>query len=450
MNKMKRRDFLKLSGLGLTGALTYQHFSALKALKANFHQYHFGKIKSVILLTMAGGPSQIDTFDYKPKLQKLHGKSIKGIISEKNQNGGLIAASPFRFKQYGQSGNWFSEIFPKLSSFSDEITFIKSMTSRSNNHGLSLFDMNSGQILLGLPHLAVWSNYVLGPINNKLPPFVVMLDHRGRPYNGEQNWSCGFLPQQNGACVFNSWPEVLSNLQQSRDLSLMYGLNMENQKWRETFDLAKDLKTHLYDAISLENISDETIKLYGLDQSQSQTFGRELLMAKNLVQKGVRFVQVYSGTSINQTSWDNHENILEHKDRGLEVDTPISGLLSDLKRSGLDKDVLVVFAGEFGKLPVMEENLTQNSSLSGTWGRDHNNQGFTIWLWNSYLRQGLSLGQTDELGFKAIERELSFGDLHATILHLLGIDHINLQYSHQGQVFRLTEKSNRVITEIIS
>lgn len=408
---------------------------------------HFpAKAKSVIFLYMYGGPSHIDTFDYKPKMKGMDGKTVQvktfGRGGHKNQ--GRIVEPKWSFKQYGQCGKWVSDLFPHLATCVDEIAFIHSMTADSPIHGSAMLQMNTGRILSGSPCLGSWINYGLGTLNQNLPGFVVMLDPRGGPISGAKNWSSGYMPASYQATLMRSTgtpildlvpPKGIGKRVQRKLLDTLQEYNREHNAPRidntnlaariASYELAFRMQAAAPEAVDLEKESEETKALYGIDDPRSEAFGRQCLLARRLVERGVRFIQVYSGGNHNDANWDAHGDLVyNHTLHAGETDKPIAGLIKDLKRRGLLDETLIVWGGEFGRQPTAEY-------AEGT-GRDHNAYGFTMWLAGGGVKGGVSVGQTDELGSAAVEEPFHVKHLHATILHLMGLDPNRLTYFYGG------------------
>jgi hypothetical protein len=408
---------------------------------------HFAaKAKSVIFLFMYGGPSHIDTFDYKPQMYGMDGKTIDvktfGRGGHKNQ--GRIVEPKWRFKQYGQCGKWVSDLFPHVAQCVDDIAFIHSMTADSPIHGSAMLMMNSGKIISGAPALGSWVNYGLGSVNENLPGFVVMLDRTGGPISGAKNWSSGYMPasyqgvvirSQDAPILDLSLPEGMTQLAQRRMLDRLQEKNREHQARRvdnsdlaariASYELAFKMQQHAPEAVDFKDETEDTQKLYGLDQPRTRDFARKCILARRLVERGVRFIQVYSGGNHNDSNWDAHGDLEKnHNYHAGNTDQPIAGLLQDLKRRGLLDSTLVVWGGEFGRQPTAEYE-------KGT-GRDHNAYGFTMWMAGGGIKGGISVGTTDELGSAAVEKPLHVKNLHATILHQLGMDPNRLSYFHGG------------------
>jgi Protein of unknown function (DUF1501) len=427
---------------------------------------HFaGKAKAVIWLFMNGGPSHVDTWDRKPELDKRDGLELPNFDPNTgffNAQVGPLMKSPFKWSQHGQCGKWVSELFPNMAKHVDKMAFIHSLWSDSNNHSPALFKMNTGMSRMGNPCVGSWVTYGLGTESQSLPAFCVMYDTLGRgiPKGHSLNWGAGFLPTVFQGTAFKPQGEPIDNLSRPADLSadrqraqldLLKKLDKPQLEANpgdaelaarvETFELAYRMQMAAPDALDLAKETDETKKLYGLDNPKATHFAKQCLTARRLVERGVRFVQIYSGGMDNDLSWDGHNNIVKnHGGFALETDQPIAGLLTDLERKGLLKDTLVIWGGEFGRLPIVQK---------GSGGRDHNPHANTFWLAGGGVKGGVSYGATDDIGFKAAENRVSVHDLHATILHLLGLDHTKLTFRFQGRDFRLTDVAGNVVTKLL-
>jgi len=464
-----RREFLRQAGgglglLALADLLSAESARSLNPLAAK--KPHFpAKAKAVIWLFMNGGPSHVDTWDYKPELAKRDGQELPGFDPNTgffNQQVGPLMKSPFRWKQYGQCGKWVSELFPHMAQHVDKMAFIHSLWTDSNNHAPALFKMNSGMSRMGFPCVGSWVTYGLGSESQDLPAFCVMYDTLGRgvPKGHSLNWGAGFLPSIYQGTAFKPQGQPIDNLQppaeltpqrQRQQLELLARLNRlhaqqvdepEFSARMETFELAYRMQMAAPEALDLSRETEETRRLYGLDHPKAGHFARQCLIARRLVERGVRFVQIYSGGMENDLSWDGHNNIAKnHSGFALETDQPIAALLTDLERRGLLQQTLVIWGGEFGRLPIVQK---------GSGGRDHNPHAMTFWLAGGGIRGGVSYGATDEIGFKAVENRVSIHDLHATILHLLGLDHKKLTYRYNGRDFRLTDVYGSVIHPILA
>ena len=469
-----RRHWLQNSGAGLgslglatllaeEGLLTSGSDDPLAPRKAHFE----GKAKSVIWLFINGGPSQVDTWDYKPELEKMDGKELKGF----DKNTGFFAnavgplmKSPFEFTPRGQCGKMVSSIFPKLGEHVDKMAFIHSGHTESNNHSPALFMMNSGQPRMGLPCVGSWATYGLGSESRDLPAFVVMSDplNRGLPKGHAANWGAGFLPsvyqgtwlKPKGDPIDNlKRPAHMNDAQQLRQLALLKKLNGKHIQQRpddaeleariKSFELAYRMQSAAPEAFDIEKEPEHIKRLYGVGEKRCDHFARQCLTARRMVERGVRFVQIYSGGMENQRSWDGHNDITgNHSQFAGETDTPIAGLLSDLEQRGLLENTLVIWGGEFGRLP-----LTQKSKKPG---RDHNPHCFTTWMAGGGIKGGVSYGESDEIGHHAAIDKAHVNDIHATILYQLGFDHEKLTYTYNGRRFRLTDVGGKVIKPIIA
>ena len=452
-----------LQDQGLLGATEKKAFNPLAARTPHFKP----AAKSVIWLFINGGPSQVDTWDYKPALEKWNGKPLKnfdkftGFFS--GSVGGLMK-SPFEFKRYGKCGKPVSSLFPHLSKHVDKMAFVHSGHTESNNHSPALFMMNSGLPRMGYPCVGSWVTYGLGSESDSLPSFVVMSDPKGRglPKGYAANWGAGFLPSVFQGTHLRPKGEPIDNLkrvagmtpdQQRRQLDLLSLLNQEHLKKNpheeelaariESFELAYRMQSAAPEALNVQSESEHTRRLYGLDNGKCKHFAAQCLTARRMVERGVRYVQIYSGGTENQRSWDGHSDIKgNHTGFAQETDQPIAALLTDLEQKGLLDETLVIWGGEFGRLPVAQKG--------GKPGRDHNPHAFTTWFAGGGVKRGVSYGETDEFGHKAAIDKVHVNDLHATILHLLGMDHEKMTYRYNGRDFRLTDVAGKVIKEIVA
>ena len=404
------------------------------------------KAKSVIFLFMYGGPSHVDTFDYKPELFKHDGKTIKiktfGRGGHKNE--GRVVGPKWKFKQHGESGQWVSTLFPHLATCVDDIAFIKSMTADSPIHGSAMLMMNSGRILSGHPSLGSWVNYGLGSENENLPGYVVMLDKTGGPISGAQNWTSGYIPASYQATLLRSQGTPIMDLKPHGDMTraeqrqlLDHLKNLNDRHFDErddnsnlaariaSYELAYRMQETAPEAVDIDSEPEHVKELYGMDQELTEDFGRKCILARRLVERGVRFIQIYSGGAHNDDNWDAHGDLEHnHNFHAGNTDKPIAGLLKDLKQRGLLDETLVIWGGEFGRQPTAEY-------AQGT-GRDHNSAGFTMWMAGGGIKGGISEGTTDELGSAAVENPYHVKRLHATILQLMGLDPNNLGYFYNG------------------
>ena len=469
-----RRHWLQTAGagfgsLGLTtllaqeGLLGTDASDPLAAKKGHFP----GKAKSVIWLFINGGPSQVDTWDYKPELEKMDGKELAGFDKKTGffaNAVGPLMKSPFEFTPRGQCGKMVSSIFPKLGEHVDKMAFIHSGHTESNNHSPALFMMNSGQPRMGLPCVGSWATYGLGSESRDLPAFVVMSDplNRGLPKGHAANWGAGFLPSVYQGTWLKPKGDPIENLkrpahmndgQQLRQLALLKKLNGQHIETRpgdveleariKSFELAYRMQTAAPEAFDINLEPEHIKKLYGVGEKRCDHFARQCLTARRMVERGVRFVQIYSGGMENQRSWDGHSDIKgNHSQFAGETDTPIAGLLTDLEQRGLLDDTLVIWGGEFGRPP-----LSQKSAKPG---RDHNPHCFTTWMAGGGIKGGVSYGESDEIGHHAAVDKAHVNDIHATILNQLGFDHEKLTYTYNGRRFRLTDVGGKVIKPILA
>jgi hypothetical protein len=445
-----RRNMLTQAGAGF-GALALSSLlggtpTAIAAAKSPPHP---PRAKSVIFLFMEGGPSSIDTFDPKPELEKLHGQQLpsafKPIILPMGENNAPLMASKRKWQQYGEGGLWISDWYPQVAQCADELCVVRSLWGDGLNHSGGVCQMNTGSVLAGRPSLGSWVNYGLGSENDDLPAFVVLEDDTGKVINGPRNWGAGFMPAGYQGVPLHTGSEPIRYLappkgitgdRQQAKLQLLDRLNArhlaEHPGYSEleariaSYELAFRMQAAAPSAVDLASETAETEALYGLDRKETATFGRMCLLARRLVERGVRFIQLYSGAG---SKWDAHAN-LEKNHSGLcaGTDRPIAGLLRDLKRRGLLDDTLVIWGGEFGRTPQSEKGD----------GRDHNASGFTMWLAGGGVRGGRTVGATDEIGLHATEDRLHIHDFHATILRLLGLDHMGLVWLHKGRPERPT------------
>lgn len=468
-----RRPFLSAVGQAFGGlALTHllletNALGSGQNLRADLNGglHHRAKVRRVIQLFMNGGVSQMDTFDRKPELEKRHGESVNfGIKAAATSTPGALMKSPFAFKQYGQTGRWVSDVFPHMAQHVDKLAFLMAMRSKTNVHGPASYLQNTGFQNPGFPSLGSWLSYGLGNLTDDLPSFVVLPDHRGFPYNNTGNFSAGFLPAANAATVIKpNDPVAIPNLHppatanqitpaSERDgLALLDQLNRRHRLSRAgdsrldariaSFELAARMQSSAPETLDLSRESEATHKSYGIDDETTAPFGKNCLIARRLIERDVRFVQVWSGMGGPAKNWDNHTDIPnELPFIAKSVDKPIAALLEDLKQRGLFEDTLVVWTTEFGRMPFTQ----------GATGRDHNAGTFVTWLAGAGIKEGASHGQSDDFGYEAAVDETTGYDLHATIMHLLGIDHERLTFRHNGLDRRLTDVHGHVINSILS
>ena len=422
------------------------------------------KAKSIIWLFMPGSPSQMDTFDYKPELQKRNGMKLEGADPKTGffTTSGKVLKSPFAFKQHGQSGAWVSEIFPHMAQHVDDQAFVYSCFSQSNNHTPAMLEMNSGMFLQGRPCMGSWLNYGLGSENKNLPGFVVL--HGAMPRGGKPIWSPGFLPKVYQPTSIDGQKPIadlarlkgMTDGQQRAQLDILKEMNRKHQELRpheadlaarlESFELAYRMQTAAPEAMDLTKETELIHKAYGTDQKETQLVAKQCITARRLIERGVRFVQLYAGTNgggggVADVPWDGHNDIgANHRIAAKSVDQPIGALLADLKARGMLDETLVVWGGEFGR----------TSDSQGSLGRDHNPHAFTMWMAGGGIKGGVQYGASDEFGYKAVENRVSVNDLHATILQLMGIDHKRLTYRFNGRDYRLTDVAGEVIEALLA
>jgi uncharacterized protein DUF1501 len=456
-----RREFLMRSCGGL-GALAVS--SMLQAEVADplapRKTDHPPTAKSVIWLFMEGGPSHIDLFDPKPELERLAGQAMPAsfgkVVTAMGTASNTLMPSNRKWKQYGQSGMWVSDWYPNIAEHVDDITLFRSCWADGLNHVGSVCQMNTGSILAGRPSMGAWVTYGLGSANRNLPTFVILTD-AGEVIGGAKNWSSGFLPATYEGTLFRrdgdpildlAPPATIGGDQQRGRLDLLKSLNRhfgdrrpgdtELEARLNSFELAYRMQAAAPEAVDLSKESEATRKLYGMDDEATAKYGTNCLLARRLVERGVRFVEVYSGSG---SGWDAHNAIdKNHGQRCRETDVPIAGLLADLKARGLLDSTLVVWGGEFGRTPFNEKGD----------GRDHNPWGFSIWMAGGGITRGKVIGRTDDIGLRAIERPLHVHDIHATILWCLGLDHVKVTYLHNGRSERPTIVSGEVVREAIA
>jgi hypothetical protein len=416
-----------------------------------------------------GGLSHIDSFDYKPELAKFHGKPLQ--YKERpatffNQIG-LIRKNDWAFKQCGQSGLWISDLFPHLATCADDMAVVRSMVATSANHTPATFEELTGFQLNGFPAMGSWVSYGLGSETDNLPTYVVLPDARGYPAGGTINWSNGFLPSAHQGVAFGNKDQIIPDLVPAHpipaetDAASRKLLNALNEQDQSTFGaedaLVARMKSHELAArmqlaipvvANLNLESKATQEMYGLDKKETEDFGRNCLMTRRLLEQGVRFVQLISGGSFGspRINWDGHEDMVRNHNReAIRIDKPVAALLRDLKQRGMLKDTLVLFTSEFGRTP-----FTQTAGNKLGKGRDHNMYGFSLWMAGGGVKGGMDYGSTDEIGWKTADKPVHWYDFHATVLHLLGIDHEQLTFYHNGIQRRLTNVHGHVIKDLIS
>jgi hypothetical protein len=464
---LNRRDFLFRSGAGFGGLALTDLLSGHSLFAKDVKTSDWGKpaphfpakAKSVIFLFMEGGPSHLDLFDPKPLIRELAGKpippSFAKVITAMGEFHSPILPDKREWKQHGQSGLWISDWMKHTAECADDLAVIRSCWANGINHSTGVCQMNTGSIISGRPSLGSWVSYGLGTENKNMPSFVVMQDTNGTVVNGPRNWGAGFMPATyQGTRILGgtepianlNTPEGVTEAQQRGKLDYLYELNRAHSLGRQqqteldarikAYELAFRMQAEAPQVVDLAKETEATKALYGMDEKETATMGRLCLLARRMVEHGVRFVQIYSGAG---SKWDSHSAIEKnHGERCREVDKPISGLLKDLKARGLLKDTLVVWGGEFGRTPQSEKGD----------GRDHNPTGFTMWMAGGGVKGGQVIGSTDEVGLHAVEDRLHVHDLHATILHLLGVHHMDLVYRYKGRPERATLNEGEAYTKI--
>jgi hypothetical protein len=431
---------------------------------------HFaGTCKRAIHVVLCGGLSQVDSFDYKPELEKRHGKPLGGSEKPDVFFGmiGLLRKSDWAFRRRGQSGLWISDLFPHLGEVADELSFVHSMFAETSNHTPATFQESTGFRLNGFPVLGSWLSYGLGSETDDLPAFVVIPDARGVPAGGSINWTNGFLPARHQGVTIRSKGLAIDDLVPARPIpanteqasrELLARLNERHLAQRgendalsariRSYELAAKMQLAVPQVTELRRETDEVHRLYGLNDPRTEDFGRACLLTRRLLERGVRFVQLFSGGAFGspRINWDGHEDMKQnHGQEAGRIDLPLAGLLRDLRRRGMLDDTLVLFTSEFGRTPFTQSDATVLGA-----GRDHNQYGFSIWLAGGGLKHGIAYGATDDVGWKAVEKPVHWHDLHATVLHLLGINHERLNYYHNGIRRRLTNVHGHVIGEIVA
>jgi hypothetical protein len=424
------------------------------------------KAKRLVQIFCCGGVSHLDTFDYKPELERFHGRTLDGKGENLGFFGqpGKVMKSPYEFRQHGKSGAWVSSLLPRLASCADDLCFIHSMFAKSNNHTPATFQMNSGFTMNGFPSMGAWLSYGLGTENENLPAFVVLPDPRGQPAGGSINWTSGFLPASHQGVPFRTnsrepifdlnTPANTPASARNADMQLLAAMDTEFARMHpgnsafaarlRSYELAARMQTSIPEATNLDGESAETKKLYGLDDDANKGFARNCLMARRLLERGVRFVQVFNGGAFGspRINWDGHENLKQNHDaQAATMDQPVAALIQDLKQRGMLEDTLVIWNTEFGRGPA-----TQGIDSPG---RDHHPTAFTCFLAGAGVKKGYHHGTTDEVGYFVAKDKVTIPDFHATVLHLLGLDHEKLTFYHNGINRRLTDVHGDVVKEIL-
>lgn len=478
-SKASRRELLSSIGggfgaLALTSLLaddapaddsSPHHLRPTPKPELNGGLHHQAKVKRVIQLFMNGGASPMDTFDYKPELIKRHGEKIDfGLKAAATSVPGAVMKSPFEWKQHGETGRWVTSVFPHMGTIVDELAFLMAMTTKTNVHGPASYMQNTGFTQPGFPCLGAWISYGLGRLTDNLPTFVVLPDARGLPYNNTGNFSSAFLPMEHqGTIIKANAPTPINHLfppksamfitrdSEAAGLRVLEELNREHQKTRPgdsrldariaSYELAAKMQLAAPEALDLSKETEKTHQAYGTNAAPTANFAKSCLTARRLIERGVRFVQVWSGAGGASGNWDNHTNIDQELPAiASQVDQPIAALVRDLKQRGLFEDTLVIWTTEFGRMPFTQ----------GATGRDHNGGTFVTWLAGAGIKAGATYGESDEFAFKAAKDETWCYDLHATVLHLMGIDHTKLSVRHNGIDRRLTDVHGHVIEDVLA
>ena len=472
MNSITRRELLYRAGNGF-GSLALSSLLSEEARTANngggsvaVGMHHPAKAKRVIQLFMSGAASQVDTFDYKPSLIQRNGQKFDpgGKVELFQSSPGAVMQSPWDWKQYGQSGKWMSGLVPHLADCVDDMTFFHSMVAKSNVHGPATFMQNTGFTLPGFPSMGAWVSYGLGNLSDNLPTFVVLPDSRGVPPNGPANWGAGFLPASTqGTSIKAAMKNPIHDLfppdrtdinseSEANGLSVLETLNRSHSAQRagdtrlkarlNSYELAAKMQLSAPEVLDISGETNATRKLYGLDSPLTEEFGTRCLVGRRLLERGVRFVQIWSGADngFPRRNWDSHEDLAkDHGVMGASMDKPAAALIKDLKSRGMLEDTIVIWTTEFGRMPCSQGNK----------GRDHNPFTFTSWVAGGGFKGGVSYGESDEWSYKAAKDPIYCYDLHATILHQMGIDHKRLTYRHDGIDRRLTDVHGNVLTKVI-
>ena len=469
---LNRRRALQSMACGF-GYLAFAALSGQRALAsanplAAKRPHHAPRAKRVIFIFMQGGPSHVDTFDYKPLLAERDGEMMGfhdartiAKTGDRGRSNQRVMKSPWSFRRHGQSGRWASELFPEMARHADDLCFIHSMQTEGVAHGPATLFLHCGATSFIRPSMGSWVSYGLGSENENLPGFLTISPSSGN--GGPRNYGNAFLPAvyQGTALGKAGTPvgdAVIRNLshpslglrEQKRQFDLLQALNAQQLSQSpggseleaviNSYELAWRMQAHAPDTLDISQESPATRALYGIGEAPTDNFGRQCLMARRLCEAGVRYVQVTYGDNTANPAWDQHSNLPKHADHARAVDKPVAGLLADLKQRGLLEDTIVWWGGEFGRTPYAEKNGT---------GRDHNPNGFTVWLAGGGIKPGLAYGATDEFGHKAVADKVHMHDLHATILHQLGLDHERLTYRFDGRDFRLTDVHGHVVRDIL-
>lgn len=476
-SELNRRDFLQktwngIGCLGLGGVLAQEAIASgnLYSPQQPRIAHLPRKAKHCIFLFMQGGVSQMDSFEYKPELNKLHGKPIPRATNVSGELQGRLSfphvcvGSPFSFKRHGQTGRYFSELLPHLAIHADEMAFIHGIKTDNQNHGPSTLHVNTGSQFPGSPSVGSWISYGLGTVNQNLPGYVVIQDPRGAPVNGAAIWANGYLPaayqgtllRTSGSPILNlKNAAALSRDQQKRELEAMNWLNRQHMAERAdvseleariaAYELAFRMQTDAPELVDLSREPENVKQLYGMDESETAGFGRQCLLARRLVERGVRYTLLVHGVQIGSHSWDDHGNVKDGMIRHCrEVDKPIAGLLTDLKRLGLLEETLVVWASEMGRTPFKNGGMSKNP------GREHNSNALAMWMAGGNISPGTTVGETDEFSLRSLQKPIHIRDVHATILDQMGLSDPDLTFKHAGRIRKLTDIGGNVLTSITS
>ncbi len=472
-----RRSFLQFSSQGI-GAIALGEIllrdgvvkaDTLPPQTSDPWPHHPPAARRVIHIVLCGGFSQVDSFDYKPDLQRLHGKSLQSEERPDVFFGqvGLLRKNDWRFRQRGESGLWVSDLFPHLAKVADELTVIRSMFAETSNHTPATFQQGTGFRLNGFPTVGAWLSFGMGCETDELPAYVVIPDARGVPAGGSISWANGFLPaqhqgvkvQSSGTPIQDIFPaEKLNAQSESASRKLLASLNRRHlqsvgdndllEARIRSYALAERMQSVVPRVTDLTRETAQTHQAYGTSGAETQDFGRSCLMARRMLEHGVRYVQMFSGGAFGspRINWDGHEDMLRNHGReAARIDQPIAALLADLRQRGMLDDTLVVFTSEFGRTP-----FTQSAANVVGTGRDHNEKGFTVWMAGGGLKPGFAYGSTDDIGWQAVEDRVHWHDFHATLLHLLGMDHKRLTFYHNGIERRLTNVHGEVVHDILA
>ncbi len=472
--RLSRRDFFDFVRWGLTGAA----LATLLRREARAHEtagggvllpHYAPKAQRVIHLCLCGGLSHVDSFDYKPRLFELHGKSLQADERPDVFFGqvGLLRAPDWNFQQRGRSGLWISDLFPHIATVADELTVINSMVAESSSHTPATFQENSGFRFNGFPVMGAWISYGLGNLTDNLPAYVVLPDPRGLPAGSTTNWTSGFLPARHQGVAFRPSGDPISDLFPARPippaterasrelLARMNRHHLEENGYEDalaarisSYELAARMQLAVPEVTQLDQETETTRAAYGLDREETRDFGRNCLLARRLLERGVRCVQLFSGGSFGspRINWDGHEDVKQnHSQEAARIDQPVAALIRDLRQRGMLDDTLVLFTSEFGRTPFTQSDANQ----VGT-GRDHNQTGFTVWMAGAGLKPGIAYGATDEIGYRSVVDPVPWHDFHATVLHLLGLDHERLAFYHNGIQRRLTNVHGRVLRPLLA